>query len=79
MAFFCIALYTVIALLTIGYLKGKKIAIASESNNYEDRNHEKKQRSKELIPKFSNKIKSDNFTRINREKSIIAIAILAKL
>ena len=41
---------------------------------------EQSKRSKELIKKKNAKrIKSDNFTRSNREKSNIAIAILEKL
>jgi len=48
-----------------------------KSDNFREKNHQK--RSKEMIPKWmTNKIKRDNFTRSNREKYNIAIALLEK-
>ena len=53
--------------------KGKIIAITFESVNFDNEKMPRTDTKNE-----ANKIKSDNFTRFNREKSNISIAIMEK-
>ena len=65
---FCIASHIVIALPTIA------TAIVGRAKTLEREPSKKKQRTD--TKKYAKMIKGDNFTRSNREKSNIAIAIL---
>ena len=56
---------------------GTHIAIAFKSDNFRKEASKKKQRTE--TKKDAKRIKSDNFTRSNRDKSNIDIAILEKM